>query len=101
MTRPEPSPPSARNDAILATGRAVVEHGRAFAERGPFQRLAFEFLLFGVKQAWACLFGGLLLVLILITAVVDPTFGLLHRYDFLFLAALGLQIALIATGLET
>lgn len=58
-----------------------------------------DILAFGVKQANACLFGGALLALILATHFYYP-FGWLQRYDFLFVAAIGIQIMLIATGLE-
>ncbi|EKF41186.1 hypothetical protein NA8A_16873 [Nitratireductor indicus C115] len=60
-----------------------------------------EFLVFGLKQAWACLFGGLLLALIIATHYVWPRDALLARYDFLFLAALGIQVAMLAGRLET
>lgn len=60
-----------------------------------------EFLWFGVKQAWACLFGGLMLALILGTHVWWPDDAVLARYDFLFLAALAIQVALLAFRLET
>lgn len=61
----------------------------------------YEFLLFGFKQAWACLFGALLLVLLLGTHLYYPLEGTLHRYDFLTLAALGIQAAMLALRLET
>ena len=69
--------------------------------RGPLSAAAFEFLSFGIKQAWACLFGGALLFLIIATFLFYPDTAALSRYDFLFLAALGLQIGLIVTRLET
>lgn len=61
----------------------------------------YEFLLFGFKQAWACLFGALLLALLLGTHLFYPTDAPLHRYDFLTLAAIGIQLALLALRLET
>ncbi|GAA4038039.1 DUF817 domain-containing protein [Parerythrobacter jejuensis] len=61
----------------------------------------YEFLLFGFKQAWACLFGGLLLFLLLATHLFYPDEEWLHRYDFLTLAAISIQGALIAFRLET
>ncbi|ASP36019.1 DUF817 domain-containing protein [Labrenzia sp. VG12] len=69
--------------------------------RGGFGIAATEFLAFGLKQAYACLFGGLLLGYILLTRYVYPEDALLSRYDFLFLCALGTQIIMIATRLET
>lgn len=65
-------------------------------------RLALaEFLWFGVRQAWACLFGGLMLALILGTHLWWPAAAPIARYDFLFLSAVTIQIALLAFRLET
>ena len=61
----------------------------------------YEFLLFGFKQGWACLFGGLLLALLLATHFLYPEDALLHRYDFLTLAVLAIQGAMLAFRLET
>ncbi len=59
-----------------------------------------EFWLFGIKQASASIFGGYLLFLILLTKFWYP-FETLYRNDFLFLAALGFQLALLALRLES
>lgn len=69
--------------------------------RGPWSQGVFEFVSFGIKQAWACLFGGLMLALILITFVAYPDGAPLHRYDFLTLMAVIIQAALLLTRLET
>ena len=61
----------------------------------------YEFLLFGFKQAWACLFGGLLLALLLATFLFYPEQASLHRYDFLTLAALVIQAGMLLFRLET
>ena len=61
----------------------------------------YEFLRFGVKQGWACLFGGVMVALLIATHLWYPAPGALARYDFLFLAALSTQVALLAFGLET
>ena len=53
------------------------------------------------KQTMACLFGILLLILILGTSAVWPEDPVIARYDFLFVMAVGIQIALIVGGLET
>ena len=50
----------------------------------------YEFLLFGFKQAWACLFGGLMLALLLATHLYYPEEASLHRYDFITLAAVAI-----------
>ncbi|MFB0875268.1 MULTISPECIES: DUF817 domain-containing protein [unclassified Sphingobium] len=67
---------------------------------GP-QAWAFEFLLFGFKQGWACLFGGLMLALLLATHLFYPSDVSLHRYDFLTIAALTIQAAMLACRLES
>ena len=59
-----------------------------------------EFVVFGLKQAWACLFGGLMLAMILLTRLWWPEAGL-HRYDFWFLAALAIQAGMLLFRLET
>ncbi|WP_128892583.1 DUF817 domain-containing protein [Erythrobacter sp. HKB08] len=61
----------------------------------------YEFLLFGFKQAWACLFGALLLFLLLVTHLFYPDGAGLHRYDFLTIAAIGIQAAMLLFRLET
>ncbi len=61
----------------------------------------YEFLLFGFKQAWACLFGALLLALLLLTHFLYPDDALVHRYDFLTLAALAIQAGMLIFRLET
>ncbi|EDL50257.1 hypothetical protein ED21_27338 [Erythrobacter sp. SD-21] len=61
----------------------------------------YEFLLFGFKQAWACLFGALLLALLLLTHFFYPDNAALHRYDFLTLAALVIQAGMLLFRLET
>lgn len=62
---------------------------------------AIEFLVFGLKQGWACLFGGAMLALILATKFGWPDNAWLARYDFLFLAALAIQLAMLGLKLET
>ena len=60
-----------------------------------------EFLLFGLKQAWACLFAGLMLALLIVTKFVWNPDWPIHRYDALFAAAVAIQIAFLALELET
>lgn len=60
-----------------------------------------EFWWFGLKQAWACLFGGYLLFWILLTKLWYPLEGFLPRYDFLLLCAILFQTLLLAFRLET
>lgn len=77
------------------------ERFRARWVRGPLSGALYEFLAFGVKQGWACLFGGLMLALLLATFFVYPDEAALARYDFLTIAALLIQVAMLAAKLET
>lgn len=54
----------------------------------------YEGVSFVCKQASACIFGGFMLLLMIITYWFYP-FENIHRYDFLFLAAILFQIGLI------
>ncbi len=58
-----------------------------------------EFLIFGIKQARAAIFAGSFFVLLFISNHI-PLFGF-ARYDFLFLAAVLIQVVLYLTKLET
>lgn len=80
--------------------RAEAALADVAATRGPIALAAYEFVRFGVKQAWACLFGALLLAAIVATRLWWPHGAALHRYDALFLFALGLQALLLATRME-
>lgn len=71
------------------------------APRPGWQAWGYEFLLFGFKQAWACLFGALMLGLLLGTHLFYPSGAALARYDFLTLAALAIQFGMLALRLET
>ncbi len=80
---------------------AAREGLRARYVRGPVSQGVFEFVSFGIKQAWACLFGGVMLALLLLTHLFYPEGAALSRYDFLVIAAIALQGALLLSGLET
>ena len=82
-------------------GRRLLARLQTAADRSQFGRWAFEFLMFGLKQGWACLFGGVMLALLLGTAAFWPKGAALARYDALALAALGIQAAMLAFRLES
>ena len=69
-------------------------------ESGPWSWFV-EFLVFGAKQAWACLFGFLLLVVIVAARLWYPDDAALHRNDALTLAAVLIQVMMLAARLET
>ena len=53
---------------------------------------------FGIRQAWAALFGGLMLAGIILTGYVELPW--LPRYDWLFIYAIGIQLFMLLTKLE-
>ncbi len=72
-----------------------------WAAQRPATAFVYEFLRFGVKQAWACLFGAAMLALLVGTYLWYPRGAVLARYDFIFLAAVAIQIGMLAFKLET
>ena len=57
--------------------------------------------MFGLKQGWACLFGGIMLALLFGTSLVWPKHAPVARYDFLACAALIVQAAMLRFKLES
>jgi uncharacterized membrane protein YoaT (DUF817 family) len=92
----------AGNDRIEHTRFADIRARlEAFEPQPGWHAWLFEFLLFGFKQGWACLFGGSMLALLLATHLFYPADAALARYDFLTLAALAIQIGMLVFRLET
>ena len=60
-----------------------------------------EFVLFGLKMAWSCLFGAAILFLMIATHLWWPAALPVHRYDFLFGSALVIQALMLWTRLES
>ncbi|MBP1843097.1 uncharacterized membrane protein YoaT (DUF817 family) [Rhizobium petrolearium] len=60
-----------------------------------------ELILFGLKQAWACLFAAIMLTLLLVTKFVWQPDWALYRYDFLFIAALAIQFLFLRFRMES
>ncbi|WP_324695031.1 DUF817 domain-containing protein [Novosphingobium aerophilum] len=80
---------------------AIRQQLEDFTPAAGWQSWLYEFLLFGFKQGWACLYGGVLLALLVATHLFYPADAALARYDFLTLAALAIQVAMLALRLET
>jgi uncharacterized membrane protein YoaT (DUF817 family) len=104
MQRPVPQ---ARPDSAARTwaplARFIEAEARvaARAERRRGTLVLYEFTRFGIKQGWACLFGALMLALITATHFFYPRGAWLPRYDFLVIAAVAVQAAMLAFRLET
>jgi uncharacterized membrane protein YoaT (DUF817 family) len=65
------------------------------------KQFIYEFFCFGIKQAYACLFGGAFLAGIIFTSLFWQADWPLARYDFLVFYAIAIQIAFIFLKLET
>src|ERR1044072_8546768 len=92
---PPPSPPGPTRFARV---RARLEAAQL---AGGWKSWVYEFLLFGFKQGWACLFGALLLVLLLGTHFFYPAGAPIARYDFLVVGAVAIQIGMLVFRLES
>ena len=60
-----------------------------------------EFVMFVLKQGWACLFGILMLAGIVVTKAIWQPGWSVARYDALVVYAVGLQVLFLALRLET
>ncbi|HEY1091598.1 MAG TPA: DUF817 family protein, partial [Burkholderiaceae bacterium] len=83
-----------------------MARAEAWADRGRWRGYAYEFLWFGLKQGWACLFGGAMLVLLVGTHLLWPVFwpegeAPVARYDVLVIGALIIQGLMLAFRLES
>jgi uncharacterized membrane protein YoaT (DUF817 family) len=91
----------ARHWAPLARFIAAEARIGAWAAQRRSTHALYEFTRFGIKQGWACLFGALMLALLIGTHLFYPKGAWLARYDFLVVAAVAVQIAMLVFKLET
>jgi uncharacterized membrane protein YoaT (DUF817 family) len=77
------------------------QSGAWAARNGKASSAIYEFLRFGLKQGWACLFGGTMLALLLGTYALYPAGCAITRYDVLTVTALAVQLVFLALKLET
>jgi uncharacterized membrane protein YoaT (DUF817 family) len=81
--------------------RLEVRLHRRAQGSGRLAVVAHELLWFGLKQAWACLFGALMLALLVVSWWLWPPQASLARYDVVTIGAVLFQTALLLAGLET
>ena len=86
---------------LEAWGRDLLTRLQSWSDRAAWSRYGFEFLMFGLKQGWACLFGGLMLALLVGTHLLWPQNAPIARYDFVVLAALAIQAGMLILKLES
>ncbi|MCQ6272934.1 DUF817 domain-containing protein [Pseudarthrobacter sp. R1] len=80
------------------------ERARRFLESAPASRIRpklTEFVVFGLKQGWACIFGAALLAVLMAARLWYPDHAGLARNDFLTLAAVAIQVLMVVFKLET
>jgi len=87
-----------RGDLLSALDRRLIDH-QPHPHLTGIRRFIVEFLLFGIKEARACLFAGLFFVSIFVVPR-EGVFGI-PRYDVLLIIALSIQIWMVWTKLET
>jgi uncharacterized membrane protein YoaT (DUF817 family) len=87
-------------DRIKSKVEAWEASARPWARRNRLNAFVLEFVIFGLKQAWASLFGGAMLFLLVATHLYWPTHSPVARYDALVIAAMLIQVFMLATGLE-
>ena len=87
-------------DEILAKALPPIEQRFDTILPTWLTKALIEFLVFGIKQAWACLFGGLLLAGLIATHYFYPESAPLSRYDFLVVYAASTQVIFLITRLE-
>ncbi len=81
--------------------RLGIERRLGDATRAHLPHALAEFVMFGLKMAWASLFAGLMLGAIIITALLWPDNAPLARYDFLVGYALIIQALFLTFKLES
>lgn len=82
-------------------GTRHIERGLGAWVRARLHPGLAEFVMFVLKQGWACLFGGLMLIAIIVTSLVWNDDWGLARYDALFAFAVTVQILMLTLKLET
>ncbi|NQX13187.1 DUF817 domain-containing protein [Microbacteriaceae bacterium VKM Ac-2855] len=81
--------------------RRIDDAAHRLLERTRLRPGFVEFLVFGAKQAWACIFAALLLLAILVARLWYPDDAALSRNDALTITAVLIQIGMLAGRLET
>jgi uncharacterized membrane protein YoaT (DUF817 family) len=80
------------------------QRARRYLASAPASRIRpklTEFVVFGLKQGWACIFGAALLAVLLAARLWYPDGAGLARNDFLTLAAVVIQVLMVVFRLET
>lgn len=71
------------------------------AADGTWRARLVELIVFGLKQAWACVFGAVMLALLVAARLLYPDDAPLARADALVLAAVAVQVGMLVLRLES
>ncbi len=97
--------PAARDEqGFTRVERFIDDRAHRLLARAPESRLwkgVVEFLVFGLKQGWACIFGAAMLALLFATRLWYPEGAVLARNDFVTIGAVVIQVLMVAFRLET
>jgi uncharacterized membrane protein YoaT (DUF817 family) len=92
------------NRALTTVELRIEAAARSLIDRlppGRWSRFLVGMLVFGAKQAWACVFGAAMLAVLLAAKLTYPDHFLLARNDAVTLAAVIIQALMIIFRLET
>ena len=89
--------------SFTSVEQRLDEGAHRFLDNAPAGRRSrfTEFMVFGLKQAWACIFGAALLAVLMAARLWYPEGAALARNDLLTIAAVVIQILMVVTRLET
>jgi uncharacterized membrane protein YoaT (DUF817 family) len=93
--------PDGQKGATRPSGTRQIERALGDWMRARLPHGLAEFVMFGLKQGWACLFGGLLLAALLLSKAVWQADWPVARYDALLAFALLAQALFLWYRLET
>jgi uncharacterized membrane protein YoaT (DUF817 family) len=92
------------SSSLTAVERFIELRARKILDarpNGALRRWLVEFGVFVLKQGWACIFGAAMLAVLFATRLWYPPDALLARNDFVTIAAVVIQILMVAFRLET
>ena len=94
----------AHDESLTLVERAIDERARRLLARAPHSRLwsfLVEFLVFGLKQGWASIFGAAMLIVLFATRLWYPDGVWLARNDAVTIAAVIIQVLMVVFRLES
>ncbi|MCU1422242.1 MAG: hypothetical protein JWN36_1893 [Microbacteriaceae bacterium] len=94
----------AHDESLTLVERAIDERARRLLARAPHSRawsFLVEFLVFGLKQGWASIFGGAMLAVLFATRLWYPDGVWLARNDAVTIAAVVIQVLMVVFRLES